>query len=203
MAGDFKYFKIVIFVIMKLIFAGIISLFTVIQFSYSQSNEIFHGYDTSELKYSSRADFTNSFIWSSVLVISPTLILEDKKAYFGLSKELSIGKFPYGRAELDYTYIFRSKRTSAMHVSYNFDIPLNGNFPQPSLFMISPGGGYYTDFTRKGLFAQVAIGLWASTGFNDNISIHPNIKFRKVFMKDDNPGAFEISLGVGFGFFTR
>ena len=193
----------IIFVIMKVIFVGIISLFTVIQYSYSQSNEVFQYIKASELKYSSQADFTNSFIWGSILAISPTLVLEDKKAYFGLSKELSAGKFPFGRVELDYTYIFRSERTSALHFSYNFDIPLNGNFSQPSLFMISPGGGYYTDFTRKGLFAQVAIGLWASTGFSDNISIHPNIKFRKIFMKDNHPGAFEISLGVGFGFYSR
>ena len=193
----------IIFVIMKVILIVIISLFAIFQSSYSQSSNGFHEIDASKLKHSSKSDFTNSFIWGSILVISPTLVLEDKKAYFGLSKELSIGKFPFGRAEFDYTYIFRSVRTSALHISYNFDIPMNGNFSQPSLFMISPGVGYYTDFTRKGLFAQVAIGLWASTGFSDNISIHPNIKFRKIVIKDDFSGAFEISLGVGFGLYTR
>ncbi len=193
----------IIFVTMKVILIVIISLFAIFQSSYSQSSNGFHEIEASKMKRSSKSDFTNSFIWGSILVISPTLVLEDKKAYFGLSKELSIGKFPYGRAELDYTYIFRSERTSALHISYNLDIPMNGNFSQPSLFMISPGGGYYTDFTHKGLFAQVAIGLWASTGFSDNISIHPNIKFRKIVIKDDFSGAFEISLGVGFGFYTR
>lgn len=155
------------------------------------------------LKKNSSSDAGNTFILSTILVISPTLILDDKKAYFGLSKELSIGKFPYGRAEFDYTYIFRSERTSAVHLSYNLDIPLNGNFSQSSIFMISPGAGYYTDFTRKGFFGQVAIGLFASTGFSESIAIHPNIKFRKVFMKNDEPGVFEISLGVGFGFYSR
>ncbi len=159
--------------------------------------------NNTHFKKNSASDAGNTFILSSILVISPTLILEDKKAYFGLSKELSIGKFPYGRAEFDYTYIFRSERTSAVHISYNFDIPLNGNFSQSSLFMISPGAGYYTDFTRKGFFGQIAIGLFASTGFSESIAIHPNIKFRKVFMKDDYPGVFEISLGVGFGFYSR
>lgn len=188
---------------MKVILVVIISLFTVIHYSYSQNNEVFGSSNASELKYTSKTDFKNSFIWGSILVISPTLILEDKRAYFGLSKELSIGKFPYGRAEFDYTYIFRSGRTSAVHLSYNLDVPFNFNFSQPSLFMFSPGGGYYTDFTRKGYFAQVAIGLFASTGFSNAISIHPNIKFRKVFMKDNFPGAFELSIGVGFGFYTR
>lgn len=154
-------------------------------------------------KKSSSADAGNTIILSSILLFSPTLILEDHKAYFGLSKELSFGKFPYGRAEFDYTYIFRSERTSAIHLSYNFDIPFNGNFKSPSLFMISPGAGYYTDLTRKGFFTQLAIGLFASTGFSDAISIHPNIKFRKTFMKDNLPGIFEISLGVGFGIYSH
>ncbi len=152
---------------------------------------------------SSSADAGNTLILSSILVISPSLILEDSKAYFGLSKELSAGKFPYGRAEFDYTYIIRNERSSAIHLSYNFDIPMNGNFSSPSLFMISPGAGYYTDMTRKGFFGQVAIGLFASTGFNDAIAIHPNIKFRKTFMNDNLPGVFEVLLGVGFGFFSR
>ncbi len=153
-------------------------------------------------KNNSSAETGNTLILSSILIISPALILEDGKGYFGLSKELSAGKFPYGRAEFDYTYIFRSERTSAIHLSYNFDIPMNGNFKQPSLIMISPGAGYYTDLTRKGFFVQAAIGLFASMGFNDAIAIHPNIKFRKVFMKDNFPGLFEISLGVGFGFYS-
>ncbi len=193
----------IIFVVMKVILIGIISLFAIFQSAFSQGSNGFHEMNALKLKHSAKSDFTNSFIWGSILVISPTLVLEDKKAYFGLSKELSAGKFPFGRVELDYTYIFRSERTSALHLSYNFDIPMNGNFSQPSLFMISPGGGYYTDFTRKGLFAQLAIGLWASTGFSDDISIHPNIKFRKIFMRENYPGAFEISLGVGFGFYSR
>ena len=154
-------------------------------------------------KRSKTADAGNTLILGSILVISPTLILEGGKGYFALSKELSAGKFPYGRAEFDYSYIFRSERTSAIHLSYNFDFPMNADFKNPSLFMISPGGGYYSDFTRKGFFAQVAIGLFASTGFSDAISIHPNLKFRNVFMSDGNPGVFEVSLGVGFGLYTR
>jgi len=154
-------------------------------------------------KKNSSTDAGNTIILGSILLISPTVILEGGKAYFGLSKELSLGKFPYGRAELDYTYIFRSERNSAVHLSYNFDIPFNGSFRQPSLFMFSPGGGYYTDFTRKGYFAQLAFGLWAGVGFADGLSIHPSVKFRKTFMKDEFPDVFDISLGVGFGFYTR
>lgn len=188
---------------MKRIFIVLISLFFCLHYSISQYNGSISGYNTSELKYFSKTNFTNTLILSSILVISPNLVLEDKNAYFGLSKELSIGKYPYGRVEFDYTYIFRSERTSAVHLSYNFDIPLNGNFKYPSIFMLSPAAGYYTDFIRKGVFVQMAIGFFADTGFSENISIHPYMKFRKVFMNDNYPGVNEISLGVGFGFFSR
>ena len=157
---------------------------------------------TFHYKNSSSSGMGNSLILGSMLIISPTLVLEEGKAYFGLSKELSAGKYPFGRAEFDYSYIFRSGRTSAIHLSYNFDIPFLG-FSQNSIFMISPGAGYYTDFTRKGFFTQLAIGLFATTGFSDAIAIHPCIKFRKTFMKDNQPGVFSISLGIGFGFYSR
>ncbi len=164
----------------------------------------YNSHDKSILrKSSSSSDAGNTLILGSILAISPTIVIEDGKTGFGLSKELSAGRFPFGRAELDYTYVFRRERSNMINLSYNFDFPLNGNFKDPSLFMISPGAGYYTDFTRKGFFTQLAIGLFASTGFSDAISIHPNIKFRKTFMNDNQPGIFSISLGVGFGFYSR
>lgn len=173
-------------------------LFTSISFSQLNFNNknILH-------KSSSASDAGNTLILGSILAISPTLVIESGKTRFGLSKEFSAGKFPFGRAELDYAYVFRSERTNMVNLSYNFDMPLNGNFKDPSLFMISPGAGYYTDFTCRGYFAQLAIGLFASTGFSDAIAIHPNIKFRKTFMNNNQPGAFSVSLGVGFGFYSR
>ncbi|MFI5212002.1 MAG: hypothetical protein ACHQIH_03900 [Ignavibacteria bacterium] len=143
----------------------------------------------------------NTIILSAILLITPTLVLEDGKPYFGLSKELSIGRFPFGRAEFDYSYIFRSERTNAIHLSYNLDIPVFGG--SGSSFMISPGAGYYTDFTRTGFFGQLAIGLFATTGFSDAIAIHPCLKFRAAFIKDGLPEIYEISLGVGFGIYSR
>ncbi len=151
----------------------------------------------------SNAETGTTLILGSILILTPTLVIEGGKSHFGLSKEFSIGKFPYGRAELDYTYIFRSERTSAVHLSYNLDIPFNGSFRKPSLFMFSPGAGYYTDFTRKGFFAQLAIGFWAGTGFSDAIAIHPNLKIRNVFKNDNYSNIFEISLGVGFGIYSQ
>lgn len=158
------------------------------------------------LKYSAnstKSEAGNTLVLGSILILTPTLVLQDSRAYFGFSKELSLGKFPYGRAEFDYTFVFRSERNSLFHLSYNLDIPLNFDFRQSSIFMLSPGAGYYTDLTDKGYFVQLAFGVWASTGLLEGLSIHPNIKFRNVFKQNGKPGLFEASLGVGFGFYSR
>lgn len=152
---------------------------------------------------SQKSDAGSSVILGSLLVLTPTLVLQDSRSYFGLSKEFSAGKFPYGRLELDYTYVFRSEKNSMLHISYNIDIPMNFDFKRPSIFMLSPGAGYYTDLTNKSYFVQLAIGLWAATGFMEGLSIHPNVKFRNVFKNDTNPSIFSISIGVGFGFYSR
>jgi len=185
---------------MKNLICLIISIFIIVPETFPQHETDIPG---SFYSRSSSADAGNTLILGSALIISPTLVLEDGKAFFGLSKELSAGIYPFGRAEFDYTYIFRSERPNAIHLSYNLDIPMNGKFNDPSMFFISPGGGYYTDLTRKGFFVQAAFGLFAGTGFSNAVSVHPNIKFRKIFMKDGYPGMFEISLGVGFAIYSR
>lgn len=186
--------------LLKTLFKITLCLLLLCGVSFSQFIESENVY---KFKHSKTADAGNTLILGSILVLTPTLVIEGGKSHFGLSKALSLGKYPYGRVEADYTYIFRSERSNALHLSYNIDIPTNGKFNDPSLFFISPGGGYYTDFTRKGYFAQLAFGLWAGVGFADFMSIHPNIKVRKVFMQDNQPGVFELSLGVGFGIFSR
>jgi hypothetical protein len=186
----------------KVIYLFVLVLCTLYLFGQDSYSQLKHT-QSFMFKKNSKTETGNTIILGSALLLTPTLLIENSKSHFGLSKELSLGKFPYGRAELDYTYVFRSERTSAVHLSYNLDIPFNGSFRRPSLFMFSPGGGYYTDFTRKGFFAQLAVGLWAGTGFSNAISVHPNLKVRKVFMQDNQPGIFEISLGVGFGIYTR
>lgn len=133
------------------------------------------------------------------LVINPDLIIEGSKAYFGLTKELSAGIYPLGRAAIEYTYIFfRTERKNSIRLSYNQEIPV-AVLGQSGGIFLSPGAGYYTDFVRKGWFAQVSIGLMGSP-IGGIFRIHPNIKARKTFVKD-NPGIFDISLGVGISFY--
>ncbi|MCC6865263.1 MAG: hypothetical protein IT280_03800 [Ignavibacteria bacterium] len=178
-------------------------LFILLFISITAFTQNLHVSAINNFNISKKTDAANSLILSSILVLTPTLIIENGNSHFGLSKEFSAGKFPYGRAEFDYTYIFRKERKNVLHLSYNLDIPLNGSFKHPSIIMISPGAGYYTDFIHKGYFIQAAIGIWATTGFMEGLSIHPNLKVRKIFVKNNYPGVIELSLGVGFGFYTH
>lgn len=131
----------------------------------------------------------------TLFLINPDVIVESKKVHFGLTKELSAGIYPLGRAEFEYTYVFRSERKSNFRLSYNFDIPVSG-IGQTGGFFISPGGGYYTDLERKGWFAQISAGLIGAP-FAGKLRVHPNLKLRKTFVQDLYPDIFDVSLGVG------
>src|SRR5690349_20486213 len=66
-------------------------------------------------KLSSKADAPAYFYLFGI--INPMLVIEDKKVFFGLTKEISFGKFPYGRIAFEYSYIFRSYNTSHLRLS--------------------------------------------------------------------------------------
>ncbi len=136
------------------------------------------------------------YIFYTMLFINPMLVIEDKKAYFGLTKEVSVGYYPYGRLAFEYSYIFRSKNTSHLRFSYNFDFILEaGDF---AAFILTPGAGYFTDTHNKGWFAQGSFGLILPAFFS---AVNPYIRYRHTFIKDKQPGKTDIddiSLGMGF-----
>jgi two-component system alkaline phosphatase synthesis response regulator PhoP len=122
------------------------------------------------------------------------LLIENKKFYAGFTKEISYGKFPYGRLALEYSFIFRETRLNHLRASYNFDIPLEtGDF---FAFLISVGGGYFTDFDKEGYFPQASLSLLLP--FSDEIGSMPYIKFRHTFMTDKSKSDIsDFSLGLG------
>ena len=136
---------------------------------------------------------------TAALLINPDIVIEEGKAYFGLTKEISAGIYPLGRAAIEYTFIFRKERKSSIRLSYNLDIPVSVIGQSGGIF-VSPGAGYYTDFTRNGWFAQISIGLMGSA-IGDALRIHPNIKARKTFIREKNPDIFDVSLGIGISFY--
>lgn len=159
-----------------------------------RSQSLVHSTDrTAECR--SRSGMLIDAIGYTVFLVNPDIVIESKKVYFGLTKELSAGVYPLGRAEFEYTYVFRSERKNNFRLSYNFDIPVSG-VGQTGGFFISPGGGYYTDLERKGWFAQISAGLIGAP-FAGKLRIHPNLKLRKTFVQDLYPDIFDVSLGVG------
>ena len=142
---------------------------------------------------------TLPIIFYTLLFINPMLVIEDKRAYFGLTKEVSVGYFPYGRLAFEYSYIFRDKNTSHLRFSYNFDFILEAS--DFAAFTLTPGAGYFTDTKNKGLFAQASFGAFLPVLF---FAVNPYIKYRHTFIQDKQPGKTDIddiSIGMGLLFF--
>lgn len=136
--------------------------------------------------------------WYIAAIVNPMLVIEDKKVFFGLTKEISAGVFPYGRLALEYSYIFRSYNTSHFRFSYNYDVILEaGDFVG---IIATPGGGYFTDTKNEGWFLQGSVG--ALLGPGEPLMFNPYLKYRHTFIKDPAKSNInDISLGVGFAFF--
>jgi hypothetical protein len=129
----------------------------------------------------------------AVFPLNPILMIEGEKFYAGITKEIAIGFFPYGRIAAEYSLIFRETRVNHLRFSYNYDFPVEvGDF---AAFMISVGGGYFTDFDKEGYFPQASLSLLFP--LTDNISTNPYFKLRRTFMKDKEES--DIS-DVSFGF---
>lgn len=129
-------------------------------------------------------------------VINPELVIENKKVYFGLTKELSVGKYPYGRLAFEYSYIFRDYSRNHFRFSYNYDfvIQTKGDFFAP---LVSTGVGYFTDTEHKGIFVQGSAGiiLPLPTRFFDGVYAY--FKARHTFVKGtENSNITDFSLGM-------
>lgn len=147
-------------------------------------------------KYYSKTGIPAS--WYLAAIINPMLVIEDKKIFFGLTKEISAGIFPYGRLAFEYSYIFRSYNTSHLRFSYNYDFILAaGDFVG---FIATPGAGFFTDTKNNGWFLQGSVS--ALLGPGEPLMFNPYLKYRHTFIKEKTKSNIhDISLGVGFAFF--
>lgn len=130
-------------------------------------------------------------------LISPMAVFEDKKVFFALTKEISIGKFPYGRLAFEYSYVFRNYNKSHFRFSYNYDIVLEaGDF---IAILATPGAGYFTDTNNKGWFIHGAAGIVLG---GEPISFYPYLRYRHTFIHDKLKSDInDISLGCSLIFF--
>lgn len=125
--------------------------------------------------------------------LNPILMIENEKFYVGITKEFSIGKFPYGRLAAEYSLIFRETHVNQLRFSYNFDIPLvAGDF---AALMLSAGGGYFTDFDKKGYFPQLSVGLLLPA--TEVITANLYFKTRYTIMDDKSKSnIFDVTFGL-------
>lgn len=129
-----------------------------------------------------------------VFPLNPEFLIENKKFYAGITKEVSLGFFPYGRLSSEYSLIFRETRVNHLRFSYNYDFAIEaGDF---AAFVITAGGGYFTDFNKEGYFPQLSFALLFP--LTDNIATNPYIKFRHTFITDkDESDISDLSFGFG------
>lgn len=142
----------------------------------------------------------------SVLVflylLNPMLLFEEG-ATVGLTKELSLGFGDFGEYRLgaEYSFLFRSDKTSQLRFSGNYDFILDDLQPSNMLqtsMVISLGGGFFTDFDANGYFAQSTYGFSIR---NDKLLIYPHAKARFTFIPNENRShMFDLSFGIIIGF---
>ncbi len=163
--------------------------------AYSQSNNFIP--DEINLKLNSKENnaASNGFLKAALLAfpINPVLLIEDKRFYAGITKDVSFGSFPYGRISLEYSLIFRNTNLNQIRASYNYDIGLESG--DLYALILSIGGGYFTDFKKTGYFPQASLSLLLPV--TDNLASLPYIKVRETFMTKNDPDIFDFSFGFG------
>jgi hypothetical protein len=146
------------------------------------------------------ATFIAAFI---IMVATPTVIYENKKVYFGLSRELSLllGKKGELRMSADYTFVFRRDLKHQFRVILKYDILSKLSrgdwFDDRSFF--SFGTGYFIDADGSGIPAEISAGF--RIGEDSHFYLYPYIKLRHTFMtKKEKPDNTDFSLGLAIGF---
>lgn len=136
-------------------------------------------------------------IVSVLFPLNPILLIENKKFYAGITKEFSLIFYPLGRLAAEYSLIFRKTDLNQLRFSYNFDIPIEtADF---AAFLLSFGGGYFTDFKKYGFFPQASVSLLVPA--SDNIAVNAYFKVRNTFVnKDMGSDIFDVSFGLGSAF---
>lgn len=179
---------------MKIIFTFLILLNSYYLYSQEKQNTFWPDHPISLVDRSqSGFSFNTAKTLALLFPFNPIFLIENKKFYAGITKEVSIGKFPFGRIASEYSLIFRKTHLNQLRFSYNFDIPLETS--DFAVFMLSLGGGYFTDFSKEGYFPQVALGLVIP--FDNSAGINAYMKFRNTFVTGENESdIFDFSLGL-------
>ena len=144
-----------------------------------------------------KTDSGTYIIAAIILLPGPELLAENKKVYFGLTKEISAGIYPFGRLAFEYTYIFRSYDRNHFRISYNYDFITETN--SYVALWLSLGLGYFTDTRNKGFFPQFSGAILIPLDMRVLEAVYPYVKTRYTFVRGQgNSNIFDFSLGIGF-----
>ena len=152
------------------------------------------------------ADSELSYFLAIAWPLNPMLVVEDKKAHFALTKELSLG-FPVfyaGKTPVltmlgaEYSYVFRQERNSHIRAFADVLIPIqSGDF---FAFLAGAGGGYFTDTKKSGIFPQASLSLFVPLTEGTALKIY--VKGRNTFMlMKEESNIFDISIGAATTFY--
>ena len=129
--------------------------------------------------------------------INPIVVFEDKKIFWGLTKEISKSFYPYGRISFEYSFLFRTFNKNHFRFSYNYDHVFE-NRSDFVIFGVSPGAGFFTDTEKNGVFVQGSGGMFFPTPI---FMGHLYLKYRFTNVFDKNRSDIhDISLGMGLVF---
>jgi len=128
--------------------------------------------------------------------INPELVFENKKVYFGLTKEVSAGLYPFGRFAFEYTHVFRNFGSNQFRFSYNYDFFIETY--KFFAYMLSAGVGYFTDNQNNGFFPQASVGMVIPVPIGIATGVYPYFKARHTFVKGQgNSNITDFSFGIG------
>lgn len=131
------------------------------------------------------------------ILINPILVFEDKKIFWGLTKEISFAFFPYGRMNFEYSFLFRTFNKNHLRISYNYDF-IEQSRSDWVMFRISTGAGYFTDTKNSGSFIQGSAGYFIASPI---VIFDLYLKYRFTYTFNKNKSDIhDISLGMGLLF---
>lgn len=148
------------------------------------------------LKTSDSDDYVYGLL--ALYPFNPIFAIEGGKFYFGFTKEVTLGVFPFGHLGAEYSYFFRDERRDHFRYSYNYDIVLEAG--DLGAFLGSVGVGYFTDLHKKGIFPQTSIS--ALIPLVEDIGIMPYLKLRYTIMTEETESnIFDFSFGLRTSFY--
>lgn len=152
-----------------------------------------------KVNYYKKTDLPTDLLLVGIVavLVNPILVFEDKKIFWGLTKEISFAFYPYGRLNFEYSFLFRTFNKNHFRLSYNYDF-IEHSRNDWIMFRTSAGAGYFSDTKNSGAFAQASVGYFTIGPFFV-FDFYLKYRFTYTFHKDKS-NIHDVSLGCGFLF---